>query len=422
MKLLKPENLELETLFKPDQLYSYKTYTRGKAGYAFKKGTSVTKLIPYMYFFINQIIITEASKGNYTKGLKRITGNDVKHELPYKKQQQVLHLLINSKIIKRKTVTEIGTEYPIKAKYYCLCEEYNTDFIEVNIVFKDKKKSRVFIDTFTRRKLEKVTTYYTQFEIYKNYSFNHKAALEYIDVLLADKKLTRVKYIKCQQHIRRLVNHDIQFSISEKNGRISSLITSCPREIRKFFLSDAYELDYQSFYINVLIHMLDSHITINNIDKLQPEIDRLITEVNSELGFYTSLAEKLKVVEMNIDRDTCKLYVMKYWLFAYNTCTHLFYASMKTLYPEITKVMETLKGTTKLSKLQYCNNYMRFESELINNIVFKTFINKYPDARVYTIYDGLLVESKYKDILYDIMVDEAKLYFERQINVKLKEK
>ena len=63
---------------------------------------------------------------------------------------------------------------------------------------------------------------------------------------------------------------------------------------------------------------------------------------------------------------------------------------------------------------------MKMESELVNDIIYKKFIEMHPDAILYTIFDSFLVEQKYSAELLSIMQEEGSKYFNINCIVKNK--
>ncbi|MGD0581488.1 MAG: hypothetical protein ABR974_00930 [Bacteroidales bacterium] len=63
---------------------------------------------------------------------------------------------------------------------------------------------------------------------------------------------------------------------------------------------------------------------------------------------------------------------------------------------------------------------MSKESELVNDIIYEKFIEIYPDAIMYTIFDSFLVEQKYAATLHTMMLLEGSQYFNLNCIVKAK--
>lgn len=420
MKLLKPQNLNLETMIKPNQMYSYITYSQGKKGYAFKEGNVYKKLIPYIYFFINQIIITDKSCDANTLNYSRIKSRHIEHIMTYNKMQQIVHFLTQQKIIVVKGISEFitikGQQMPINAKYFKLLPEYcgSTEIIEVQL--KIKTKPHISINPKAKEEMSKPEVQH-QFELCSNYTFDFEGAEKYALELLNMNIIDKNYYIRCTQHIQRLRNKDVIFTISEKTHRITTLISLCPRRIRRFFLTDSIELDFQTFNVNLLVKLIDDNLTISNISQsLLNEIETISKETS--MDFYNVIVEYFREKGFSIDRDTAKGIVLANWINNRPKTKSTEFNLMKQRYPEITKLMTELKGKTHDEYLKYTYKFMQIESELINNIIYKRFSTIKPYVKLYTICDCIMIESKYKDSLERIMFEESQSFFKKIINIK----
>jgi hypothetical protein len=63
---------------------------------------------------------------------------------------------------------------------------------------------------------------------------------------------------------------------------------------------------------------------------------------------------------------------------------------------------------------------MSMESELVNDIIYKKFIDIYPDTIMYNLFDGFLVEQRYSALLQSMMQEEGSKYFNLNCFVKAK--
>jgi hypothetical protein len=63
---------------------------------------------------------------------------------------------------------------------------------------------------------------------------------------------------------------------------------------------------------------------------------------------------------------------------------------------------------------------MSRESELVNDIIYRKFIEIYPDAIMYTFFDSLLIEQKYAAQLHTMMLEEGSKYFNLNCIIKAK--
>ena len=60
---------------------------------------------------------------------------------------------------------------------------------------------------------------------------------------------------------------------------------------------------------------------------------------------------------------------------------------------------------------------MPMESQLVNDIVYRKFIDLYPDVVLYTIFDSFIVETRYASQLHMMMIEEGSLYFKNNCAV-----
>ena len=61
---------------------------------------------------------------------------------------------------------------------------------------------------------------------------------------------------------------------------------------------------------------------------------------------------------------------------------------------------------------------MSRESELVDDIIYRKFVELYPDVILYTIFDSFLVEQKCAALLQTMMLEKGSKYFNLNCTVK----
>jgi hypothetical protein len=425
MKLLKPQNLDLNKLIVDEQYYSYLTNNQNILGIAFKKGKVIRKLIPAIQYFINQIICTDDAQGNaQIRGFKRIRVADVDNVMSYAKMRQVIHFLVQQKIIEVRGISEFitvkGKQFTINAKYFRLIAPYNGNIEIDNCIIKTRQK--VNINSRAKSMIDTNEAIRHQYDLCSNYVFDFCAAEQLVNDMYYNKSIDDKKLVNHYQYLSRLKNHDIIFKMSEKTNRITTIINCCPKILRPFFTTPTgegfTELDFATFNVQVLIKLIDNNITISNIsEKLIKELDFLILKTQDD--FYQHIVRTFKDNGVEISRDTAKDIVLWHWINSRNDNRNIEYRIMSKLYPEITKIMITFKGNTYESYKKYSCSYMIVESQLTQEI-YTEFHKHYPEVYIYNIYDSFMIENPYVLNLKKIMKDVSTKYFNREVKIKEK--
>lgn len=427
-KLLLPENLDLHSLIKDEQLYRHLCNVGGKLSAGFKRGKVIRKLIPTMQYFISTIICTDEAQGDYrVKGFKRIRISDVEHIMSYKKMKQVISFLLHQEIIELRVTTEFividGRELGIHAKYFKLREPYNgkTRIQEVEL----KPKRRVLINDRAKFLIETNDVIRHQYEMCSNYSFNADLA-ESLANQLFDKKLkTDKQYVSMLKYIDRLRNQSVLFKSNEKTDRIFTIINMCHKELRDFFyvkqgnqVSALVELDFVTFNIQVLHKLINDGITITNIEEtLVKELDTMEDWLQND--FYKRIQDISESYGTTLSREAAKDLALKHWQNSRPDSWHPETKIMRTIFPKITERMDELKGNSYSMYLKYSNDFMRVESKL-TQLIYSTFFIRHPEAIIYNVFDAFLVEADYKNELKTVMEECSKIYFNREIRIREK--
>lgn len=428
MKLLRPINLDLNKFIKDENLYSYLVNKSGKYHTDFKKGKVIRKLIPEMQYFISTCICAEEEQGDFRlKGYKQIRINDVIHVMSYRKMRQVIYFLQKIHIIEvergSKFITVNSRQFVIEAKYFKLLKPYDGDNQIFEAVINVKKK--ITVNPRAKYLIETNAMIRRQFQICSSYDFNTEQAKIFANDQHRIGTKSDRQYVSMLDYIERLSKHSVIFNYNEKTDRIFTIINLCHKELRQYFrvkrnnkYSGFIELDFSTFNIQVLHKFVDDSITISNInEKLVLELETMASWLKAD--FYKNIQDISANLDVEISRDDAKQLALKHWqnarIDSWNNETGI----MKTIFPEVTKIMNKLKGSTYPDYLKYSNSFMRIESKLVQEIL-SVFISSFPDAIIYNIFDSFMVEEQYKENLRIIMDDCSKRYFDRDINIKEK--
>ncbi len=428
MKLLQPNNLDLNTLIKDDHLYYYLSNTSGILGECLKNGKVLRKLIPSIQYFISFCICADEAQGDFrTTGFKRIRINDVHHVMSPKKMKQVIHFLVHQNIIEVRAITEFitvqGQQFGINAKYFKLLTPYDGDIQMQEIYIKTQRK--VTINDKAKQLIETNPVIRHQFEMCSSYKFDAEKAELLANDLHKQKIKNDKQFVSMLDYIERLRNKSVLFNYNEKTDRIFTIINMCHKELRDFFQvmrDDKWvnltELDFSTFNIQVLHKIIDDSVTLDNINvSLEDELDRLAHWLKDD--FYGEIQATAARLHVTMSRDDAKTLALKHWQNARKDSWHRETNIMRSIFPEITKRMDNLKGKTHEDYLKYSHKFMRIESQLAQEIYGK-FIVKYPEAFIYNIFDSFMIEEGYKDYLGMIMKDCSTRFFNREIKIKEK--
>lgn len=420
MKLIKPKKLNLELITSQNRKILYITYTQGRKGFGFKSISMYKKLIPYAYYFINRILLAKSPTTPYLKEYKRIRATDVEGVINYNKMRQIIHFLVSQKIIDVKVISEFvlvdTQQFVVNAKYFRLLPEYQGELEIIDIPV--KRKPHININDKAKRLIQSDENIKHQYNVCSNYEFDLVSGKNYLEELYNYGEINIKQYATYHQYLERIEKRDIIFTISEKTDRITTMINTCPKLLRKYFLENAIEFDIQTFNVQVLCKLVDDNITITNIsERILNELKQLTDELNQD--FYSAIVKYFQEFGVEIDRDTAKSIVLWKWMNCRHDSKTLEYKIMKARYPEISKVIEALKGDSYDDFKKYTYKFMKAESYIINKLIYPLFIASFPTAKIYTIYDCIMVDNQYHDEVLKIMKEQSQLYFGRVINVKI---
>jgi hypothetical protein len=310
--------------------------------------------------------------------------------MTYKHIQQIREIIHGLGIIDDVIVTT-NRNYTSKKidfsinNYYRLNKIYDGDTRIIDLTLKRKP----FHNIKTNGIYSKTINH--QLEMIKNITFNHEAAYKHILFLHEIKSIDDKRFVRAIEDIERFKIGSYFFSVSEKTNRITTSVNTCCKELRQFLFISSAELDITSFNCIALIKMLqDANLALSN------EYINIVREGR----IYEHIMNIFKLHNINYSREDVKDIVLKKWLNAYNNNKHIEYEIMKSIFPIETESMEELKSK---NYSKYFHRFMQIESELINNRIYTEFITTYPNIKLYTIFDGIITDSKYTNELFEIM-------------------
>lgn len=441
INLNKPRNLDLQDLIKPD-VERLIQVRKDDGGFRIPQtsGKALRKYIPALYYLIHVLIERQYSKNTterciYAKDYVKMYSRDIE---PLKSKNDfrfMWSILVQLKIISCYDVTE-PTKYRKSAKgyYFKFTDNYkDSAIIQHEVLVKaviadrlEKKASakkyegKVSLDIKT---INANATSLHQYGALLNIKFDSQAAIKHVEKLFEDKILDVNQYNSYMVSINNITNKRFTFTRSKACRRIYTSVTLMPKELRQFIKDGEghclTELDFGSFNPYLVYKMINEVYPEfkSNAEKIayENEVD-LYRRVLSGGDFYRDF----KVVffrEAELDRDQIKEIVLKHWFNGRLNSKNPYRQHMMKRLPRITAIIDSLK---EVRYENFSNFTMSRESELVNDIVYKKFIDIYPDAIMYTIFDSILVERKHAAQLQSLMQEEGSRYFRLNCIVKVK--
>lgn len=412
MKAVIPKGFNLDEIIKEGRTYSWLVNNQGKLEHKDVDGKQLKKHFKYIYYFISRIIECgdDISNRHYLKqyqGYVNVTtGRD--RNMAYNNFRQVIHLLVSLKLIKvvggQKTVNYSNNKSrSADLLYFKLLINYNdTDIINIDLKTKSQKMLK-----YLKEQLDNIPWLNHQYHSMSKLNFDIKNAELKTRDLYKGKLIKNIQYCNYTNTLFSIEDEKYWLKYSEKCHRVYTSINNIPKKLREFIKDNdnksLVELDYNNCNPRLLYKQIMDYITHHEIVDL--ELDKELEQYKEDLSddFYEVIIERFDDNGIIIDRDTAKTLVLRHWI---NQATY--YESneskiMSTLYPNITKLLNKMKGKTGKTNREYFNNIMKLESYLINNLVYNEITTKHPDAIVYTIFDGIMIERKYGDELKEIM-------------------
>lgn len=439
--LNKPENLILEDLIQSDLPFFIpirKDY--GSNSWEVKTGKSIRKHIPALYYFIHVLLERQHSDIEslrcwYAKDFVEMFSRDIEPVKSKNDFRFIWGILNSLRIIEYHDDNKPNKfRKSAKAYYFRLTEAYlNSKVIEHEIMLKESTVKKIYRkwsikpanETF---KFDLSTISFSkhimhQYDALNTIRFDSEAATDYTNNLFTNGKITSKQYNTYQISINNIKNRRVKITHSSSCHRFFTPVTEMPRELRKFIYDNEgnslTELDFSSFNAYAVYKVLNSFTPEYEIDikkiAYENELD-LYRRILSGGDFYNSF-KGMFFPEEELDRDQIKDIVLRRWFNGKLNSRNKYRVYLKKRLPRISEVIDCLKVERYEN---FSNTMMRMESELINDIIYRKFIEMYPDVILYTIFDSFMVEQKYSAELLSLMQEEGSKYFHINCIVRAK--
>lgn len=440
LNLNKPENLVLESMFVPDNPTMIpKRAENGGYGYVTTTEKAFVKVIPVLYYFIHVLLdrlhcdIESLQVIQDEKTYARMFARDIAPLKSKNDFRYIWSILLKHKIVEIYCKDEPSIYRKSATSYYFrLTKQYEDAIIVQHQITINKAKSveveRRLIKTETNENadLPAITgtlQFIHQAEGLKNILFDSDGAKKYVTEQFNQKLISVGRYNYCMISINRIENKRIYITRSLKCHRIFTTVTGMPRDIRQFIQdhegNSLVELDYSSFNAFAVYKIANTQKRDfkSEVEKyyFENELD-MYRRLLSSGNFYTDFKDAY-LPDETLTRDEVKDIILKDWFNGTLTSRNKHKKKLDGKLPNIAKVLNEIKSNNYKN---FSHTTMKMESEIVNDIVYRNFIELYPDAIMYTIFDCILVEQKYFAQLNTMMVEEGSKYFNLNCIVKAK--
>jgi len=427
--LNKPENLVLEDLIHPDLPFFIPVRRDdGTSSHKMTTGKRVRKHIPALYYFIHVLVERLHSDNDifryrYDKRFVKMFSRDIE---PLKSKNDMRKMWGILKALK--TIEYHDNNEPnhyrksAMAYYFNLLEPYaSAEVVEHEVWIKPSVYER-FEDKWNARKKkvvdissitgDRVAAH--QFKALQNIIIDYDKAENHVKQLLVRNEIDVKKYNTCRIYLNNIRNGRLYVTKSQKCNRYYTPVTNLPKIVRPFITdgrgSGLVELDYGSFNAFAVYKILNTvkpeyKTNAENIG-FETELD-LYRRILSGGDFYRDFKE-IFFPDEDLSRDQIKEVVLHRWFNGSIDSRNKHRKTLKSRMPRITEIIDSLKARDSSN---FSNIAMQMESQLVNDIVYKKFIDNYPDAIMYTIFDSFLVEPRYASEIHKVMLEEGNHFF-----------
>mgnify|MGYP000878517347 FL=1 len=441
VNLSKPGNLNLEELIKPESKYFVSVRRNdGSSYWDVINGEKLSKYIPAMYYFIHvllqrQHISYDTLRLRYDKSFVRVFARDIEPVKSKNYFNLIVYKLITLKVIEKKTSRESTKHgYVVEGQYFRLTEEYlNAVVIQHEITLKKTTAEKLNVkigiksndsrDTASISSFKQIPAIYHQYLAVQNIKFNAVGAEEYLTRSYADKTIEIGRLNTCRIFMYNIVNRRFYYTYSDACERFFTTVNGMPKELRQFILDGdnkgLAELDFGSSTAYVIYKIISSDMPEHSsvADKILFETEVNLYKRLLETGdFYTAIKD-IVFNDLELSRDQIKEIVIKHWFNTSPGSKNKYRKQFCKLFPRITEFMDSKKSPTYED---FFNFVMLLESKLVNGIIYQKFINLHPDAVIYTIFDSFLIDQKYSDELFELMLNEGRKFYNVDCVVKKK--
>lgn len=435
--LNKPKNLVLEDLIKPE--FPFFVNCRrddGGTNYKMTTGKNILKHIPALYYFVHILLERQYSDNEdlkliYNPDFNKMFSRDIE---PIKSKNDfkfIWSILQTLKISEAFSNNEPSAyKKSAMAYYFIFYEPYlNEPIVQHQIKIKksiaDKLNKKLGVNDQQIDLASIITKKHIahQYHALQHINFDSASAINHIDKQLRESLITKAQYNTCLISINNMINHRVRVTLSDKCNRFFTPVTMMPKQIRKFIKDSQgeslIELDFGSFNAFAVYKIINSidYDFQSNIDKILFEQDiNLYRNLLAGGDFYGDFKEVFFPDE-ELTRDQVKEIVLHLWMNGKVNSKNKYKKIIDKRMPKISSILTAIKSENYKN---FSNTTMKMESELVNDIIYKKFIELHPDAIMYTIFDSFLVEQKYSALLHSMMLEEGSRYFNLNCVVKAK--
>lgn len=429
IELNKPSNLNLEELINPEfPFFAPIRKDDGTSSHKMTTGKKILKHLPALYYFIHMLLERQYSDLDflrliYDKRFVKMFSRDIEPVKSKNDFRFIWGILRAIHVIEEDSRNE-PTKYRKSAMgyYFKLSDKYIDSpiiehEIEIKKSIKDKLDDKWNLKSKKEFNLSEIKTNRVsahQYQLLRNINIDYEAAMNHLKNLIESNEINFQQYNTCMIYLNNIKNGRIYITKSDKCNRYYTPITNLPKIVRPFIKDNAgnslVELDYGSFNAFVVYKILNSIEPQyqNNAEKIAFETElELYRRTLSGGNFYMDF-KRIFFTDKNIDREKIKDIVLKYWFNGKLNSRNKYRKVLLQRLPKISEIIDSLKSV-KYENFSHIT--MTMESELINEIVYKKFIDLHPDVIMYTIFDSILVEQKYASQLQTMMLEEGSQYF-----------
>lgn len=435
IKLLKPDNLDLNVLIKDNRKYIIpQRRNKGSKDLSETSGKIIRKYIPTLYYIIHKVIVRSYSdddtvKHKYHSNYIRIYSRDTEPLKTKNDSLTLVTLLRNLNIIDVLTETENNIHRDKANAYYVkLKDKYNFFLQEHQVLIPEHKAIKIndFLKEINEKKIiidstDEVLKH--QYQAIRKLNFETKNALAHLIQMQDDGQIEKSSFNNALIAISNITNQRIIFTKSTKCNRIFTTVTSMPKILRQFMKdskgNSLIELDFTAFNAYALYRF----IRTLSVDYLA-QIGVGIKELQRDLAiyqnllldddFYTSFKDYVFTIA-KVTRDEFKKKFLIEWLNAKPNSSSDFKKAIDRSFPQIARVLDAIKQD-KYNSLSI--NLMKLESELVNYTIYKKFVGEYPQAVIYTIFDCIMIQPELANSLKILMIKEGSKFFGVSCKVK----
>jgi len=442
INLNKPENLVLEDMIKPE-LPFFASIRRddGTSSHKMSTGKNIRKHIPALYYFVHVLLERQHSDIDvlrcwYAKDFVEMFSRDIEPVKSKNYFRFIWGILRSLQVIEDENETRPNKyRKSAKAYYFRFTKKYSeAKVVEHQIMVKKtiadklnnkwKKIDKKDVQNIDLSKITFKKHMAHQYNALHRINFDADGALALYNKLLEENSITVKQYNTGKIAINNILNGKIKVTYSQACHRFFTPVTEMPKELRQFIMDGEgkplIELDFGSFNAFAVYKIINSIQPEykSNAEKIAFEIEfDLYRRLLSGGDFYRDF-KYVFFPDVDLSRDQIKDIVLKFWFNGKLNSRNKYRKYMLKRMPRISEIIDCLKVQEYSN---FSNTTMRMESELVNDIIYKRFVELHPDAIMYTIFDSFLVEQRYAAQLLSMMREEGSMYFDLNCVVRAKE-